>query len=121
MIVFKFKKASNIFSYSIIIYVLLLTLTTEGSEILEQESLAVTIYNNQFAMVKDIRTIKFDKGESVLYFTDVAANIQTPTVTFKALKNPGSVRVYEQNFDNNLVSKENILKKYLVKRIEVVA
>lgn len=33
-----------------------------SSQIIGQESLAVTIYNNDFAMVKDVRTIKFDKG-----------------------------------------------------------
>lgn len=64
-------------------------------------------------MVKDVRTIKFDKGESVLYFTDVSENIQTETVTFKALKNPTSIRVYEQNFEKNLIDKDSIMKKYI--------
>ena len=54
----------------------------------EQKSLAVTIYNDQFAMVKDVRSFSFDKGNSFLYFTDVSSNIQTETVTFKALVNP---------------------------------
>lgn len=55
-------------------------------------------------MVKDVRNIRFDKGESVLYFTDVSSNIQTETVTFKALENPETIRVYEQNFEKNLVN-----------------
>lgn len=55
-------------------------------------------------MVKDVRAISFDKGESFLYFTDVSSNIQTETVTFKALKSPSSVRVYEQNFEKNIVN-----------------
>ena len=37
-------------------------------------SLAVTVYNDQFAVVKDVREIVFDKGRSDLYFTDVSAN-----------------------------------------------
>lgn len=65
-----------------------------SSQILSQESLAVTIYNNDFAMVKDVRKISFNKGESTLYFTDVSSNIQTETVTFKALTDPTSIRVY---------------------------
>lgn len=40
---------------------LLVALAT-SSQIVTQESLAVTIYNDNFAMVKDVRTIKFDKG-----------------------------------------------------------
>ncbi len=59
-----------------ILYLLLIGLAA-SSQILNQESLAVTIYNNQFAMVKDVRSFKFDKGASFLYFTDVSANIQT--------------------------------------------
>lgn len=90
-----------------------------SSTILNQESLAVTIYNNNFAMVKDVRQIAFDKGESTLYFTDVSSNIQTPTVTFKAVKDPASVRVYEQNFERNLINTEGILKKYIEKDIDV--
>lgn len=90
-----------------------------SSTILNAESLAVTIYNNDFAMVKDVRQISFDKGESMLYFTDVSSNIQTPTVTFKALKDPTAVRVYEQNFERNLISTDGILKKYIEKDIDV--
>ena len=83
---------------------LLLIAAVTCSQIKHQESLAVTIYNDDFAMVKDVRNIQFDKGESVLYFTDVSSNIQTETVTFKALENPETIRVYEQNFEKNLVN-----------------
>lgn len=48
-----------------------------ASSIGSQKSLAVTIYNDDFAMVKDVRTFTLDKGASYLYFTDVSANIQT--------------------------------------------
>ena len=75
-----------------------------SSSIGEQESLAVTIYNDDFAMVKDVRSISFDQGNSFLYFTDVSGNIQTETVTFKAIEDPNSIRVFEQNFEKNLVN-----------------
>lgn len=70
----------------LILYFVLITLVVT-SEILSPDSLAVTIYNDGFGIVKDVRNIKFDKGKSALYFTDVAENIQTETVTFKALNN----------------------------------
>ena len=68
-------------------------------------------------MVKDVRNIKFDEGNSILYFTDVSSNIQTETVTFKAIENPESIRVYEQNFEKNLVNEEAILKRFINKEI----
>ncbi len=69
-----------------------------ASSVGEQKSLTVTIYNNNFAMVKDVRSFSFRRGTSSLYFRDVAASIQTETVTFKPTANMGLLRVYEQNF-----------------------
>lgn len=43
----------------VLVLVLLVLGLAKGSEILAQESLAVTIYNNDFAMVKDVRNISF--------------------------------------------------------------
>ena len=77
-----------------LISLFLLLVFSACSEIGQQESLAVTIYNDDFAMVKDVREISFDQGTSTLYFTDVSSKIQTETVTFKALESPESIRVY---------------------------
>ena len=90
-----------------------------SSSIGEQQSLAVTIYNDNFAMVKDVREISFDQGNSVLYFTDVSANIQPETVTFKAVNKPDEIRVFEQNFERNLVNTNSILKKYIEQQITI--
>lgn len=60
-------------------------------------------------MVKDTRSISFDSGRSDLYFTDVSSNIQPETVTFKAIKSAESVRVFEQNYENNLINTYSIL------------
>lgn len=92
-----------------------------ASEIKEAVSLAVTVYNDQFAIVKDVRQISFDKGRSDLYFTDVSSSIQTETVTFKALNNTESIKVFEQNFEANLINTEAILQKYIDKDIEITA
>lgn len=82
---------------STLLFVILVSFAA-ASSIGDQKSLAVTIYNNDFAMVKDVRSFKFDKGASFLYFTDVSSNIQTETVTFKPVTNVGLLRIYEQNF-----------------------
>jgi hypothetical protein len=71
-----------------------LVVVSLSSSLGDQKSLAVTIYNNQFAMVKDVRSFTFDKGNSYLYFTDVSSNIQTETVTFKPIGNLGAIRVF---------------------------
>ena len=60
----------------IVLLVILLT-AINASEIKGAKSLAVTVYNDQFAIVKDVRSISFDQGRSDLYFTDVSSNIET--------------------------------------------
>ena len=83
------------------------------SSVEEEKNISVTIYNNNFAMIKDVRKISFDKGNSFLDFTDVSSNIQTETVTFKPLNSSASIRVYEQNFEKNLINKNSILQRYI--------
>jgi hypothetical protein len=104
-----------------IFLILALSITLNASSIKAPISLAVTIYNDQFAMVKDVRSISFDQGRSDLYFTDVSSNIQTETVTFKALTNTEDIRVFEQNFEQNLVNTNAILDKYMNKEVEIYA
>lgn len=96
-----------------LIILLALVITGYCSSLNEQKSIAVTIYNNNFAMVKDVRSITFDKGNSFLYFTDVSSNIQTETVTFKPLGSKSDIRVYEQNFEKNLINKNSLLNKFI--------
>lgn len=57
-----------------------------SSEVKEEVSLALTIYNDQSAIVKDVRLIQIDEGIKDLHFTDVSSSVQTATVTFKALE-----------------------------------
>jgi hypothetical protein len=67
------------------VFACLLVLSFCASSIKQPISLAVTVYNDDFAIVKDVRSISFDEGVSELYFTDVSPNIQPETVTFKAV------------------------------------
>lgn len=105
----------------VILLLFALVLLSSGSSINSPVSLAVTIYNDQFAMVKDVREITFDKGNSDLYFTDVSSNIQTETVTFKAVNATESIKVYEQNYEANLINTNSILQKYIDKNVEIYA
>ena len=103
----------------LLLFIALLLIGAYCSSINEQKSLAVTIYNNNFAMVKDVRSITFDMGSSSLYFTDVSSNIQTETVTFKPLDSKSKIRVFEQNFEKNLINKDALLQRFIEKEIKL--
>ena len=70
-----------------------LILSQPVSEILSQNSLALTIYNNNLGVVKDVRTFKFRAGRSSVDFTDVASTILPETVTFTPVSQAGYVEI----------------------------
>lgn len=54
-----------------------------GSTVDQGKDLALTIYNDNFAVVKDRREIDFDPGYSFVSVDDVAATIQPETVALR--------------------------------------
>src|SRR5688572_19359319 len=71
-----------------------------------------------YALVRDEREMRIERGRSQLSFTDVAALIDPTTVTFTSLSDPAT-RVLEQNFQFDLVSTQKLLLKYIDKPITV--
>lgn len=80
----------------------------------------ITIYNDNLALVKDTRDLEYQRGIFDLSFTDVASAIDATSVSFSAVREPGSVTLLEQNYRYDLVSSEKILEKYIDKEIRVL-
>jgi len=70
-----------------------------------------------YAVVKDWRKMKLDKGRNTIRFQDVARLIDASTVHFKSLTDPEGTFVVEQNYEYDLVSREKLLDKYIDKEI----
>jgi len=85
-----------------------------------ERQVALTIYNNDLALVKDRRTLDFGSGRTELRFTDVAAQIDPTSVSFTTVDDPGAARILEQNFQYDLVSADRLLQKYIDAPLEVV-
>ena len=80
-----------------------------------QKSVAITVYNNNLGVVKDLRTINIAEGTSTIKLTDVAQHID-PTSVHIGIDG----EVLEQNYQYDLVSIDKILKKYLDKNIQLI-
>ena len=65
-----------------------------------QGDVAVTIYNNDRALVEDKRMLNLPAGRSRQEFRDVSAQIQPETVTLSGR----GIGIVEQNFDFDLLS-----------------
>jgi hypothetical protein len=80
---------------------------------------AVTIYNQNLGLVKDVRELDFQKGKSTIQFTDVASQIDPTSVHFNPVNPSDRVNILEQNYQYDLVSSTKILEKYVDKQIEL--
>jgi len=81
------------------------------------QGVALTVYNQNFGLVKDVRNVSLGKGINYLRFEDVAAAIDPTTVNFMSLTAPNSVTVREQNYQYDVMSPETILSKSVGKEI----
>lgn len=86
----------------------------------EKEQVELTIYNQNFGLVKDQRLFQLQSGLNKIEFRDVAALIEPTSVHFSSLTAPGSCTILEQNYEYDLVSSDKLLSKYIDKNIKVV-
>lgn len=86
----------------------------------DQKNVAVTIYNDNLALVKDQRRIQIKSGQSALAFRDVSAQIRPETALLRSLTNPGKLSVIEQNFDFDLLTPQKMLEKYVGKSVTII-
>ncbi len=86
----------------------------------DQQSLAVTIYNDNLALVKDQREVKLVKGDQALAFQEVSAQIRPETALLRNLTLPKDFWVVEQNFDFDLLTPTKLLEKYVGQKVTIV-
>ena len=84
----------------------------------DQKSVAVTIYNENLALIKDQRTITLDKGFNLLAFRGVSARMRPETALLRNLSSAG-LNVIEQNFDFDLLTPQKLLEKYVGKQVQI--
>src|SRR5262245_19177013 len=88
---------------------------TLTSTLADQSQVALTIYNANIGLVKDLREVELAEGENELRFMDVAAQIMPTTVHVKALTNTADLHVLEQNYEYDLLSPDKLMEKYVGK------
>jgi hypothetical protein len=86
----------------------------------DQAELAVTVYNSDLALVRDVRNVQLARGASDLHFMDIAATVNPATVHFRSLTEPGRVSVLEQNYEYDLLEPEKLLRKYVGREVTLV-
>lgn len=77
--------------------------------------ISLTIYNQNLALVHDVRRIDFKKGVFSYSYSDIPSQIDPTSVHFHA----GKVEILEQNYEFDLASVRKIMDKFVGETIRV--
>lgn len=94
------------------------TATAKVSTSSSRSEVGITVYNQGFGLVREIREIDLQKGRTALEFRDVASTIQPETVAIKSLGGT-PFSILEQNYRYDLLSPQKLLEKYVGKKVRV--
>src|SRR6187397_2467257 len=86
----------------------------------DQAEVAVTVYNSDIALVRDVRNLQLARGTGSLRFMDIAATVNPATVHFRSLTQPSQVSVLEQNYEYDLLDPDKLLRKYVGREVTLV-
>ncbi len=86
----------------------------------DQTGVAVTIYNDNLALIKDARRVTLGQGFNRLAWREVSARMRPETAQLRNVLNPAGFRLQEQNFDFDLLTPQALLEKHVGRDVTVV-
>ena len=104
----------------IMILIAALAMPAFAAETPEEPGVLLTIYNSNFATIRDRRFIDLEEGLGTVRFRDVAATIDPTSVYFQSLTDPEGTSIQEQNYEFDLVNADKLLEKYIDRAIGVL-
>jgi hypothetical protein len=94
--------------------------TAQTTTLADQADLALTVYNSEIALVRDVRNLRLPSGAFDLQFMDIAASVNPSTVHFRSLTQPSALAVLEQNYEYDLLEPDQLLRKYVGREVTLV-
>ncbi len=85
-----------------------------------QQTVAVTIYNDNLALIKDQRQVTLEAGENRLAWRNVSVQIRPETALLKETTGQIDLTLLEQNFDFDLLTPNSLLRKYVGREVQVI-
>ncbi len=82
---------------------------------------SLTVYNGNFAVVREQRLIPLRAGRNLVRYEGVAQQIDPTSIAIRSLTAPGAVAVREQNYQFDLVSPNALLEKSVGKTVRYVS
>jgi hypothetical protein len=92
----------------------------QSTSLTDQTDLALTVYNSNIALVRDVRQLTLPSGDFRLKFMDIAATVNPATVHFRSLTEPAKLNVVEQDYEYDLLEPAKLLHKYVGREVTLV-
>ncbi|MEW5800734.1 MAG: DUF4139 domain-containing protein [bacterium] len=122
------SKAGIIFSGFLFFFILLMGCYPEAgyskgsaiqSTMENRTSLTLTIYNQNYGLVHEERTLSLSPAErQEILLMDVPAQIEPDTVFIETGKQ--EIKILEQKFEYDLITQESLLKQYVGKQLKIM-
>jgi hypothetical protein len=85
----------------------------------DRDEVAVAIYNDSLALIKEVRRLDLDRGINDVALRDVSAKMRPETASLRAVSG-APLRLIEQNFDFDLLTPQKLLDKYVGQSVTVI-
>jgi hypothetical protein len=85
----------------------------------DREATAITVYNDDLALIKEQRRVNLAAGTSRLSLREVSAQMRPETALLRAVSGRPVVLI-EQNFDFDLLTPAKLLEKYVGHEVTVI-
>ena len=80
----------------------------------------LVIYSDGSAFIQERRLLELKPGLQEIRLTDVPAQVDPSTLSFRSLTDPAGTKVLEQSFEYDLLSTASLLAKFLEREIRIV-
>ncbi|TBR26059.1 DUF4139 domain-containing protein [bacterium] len=85
-----------------------------------QAAPSLTVYNDNFAVVREVVPLTLKKGENKVRFTEIAAFAEPSSVMLRDLKSGARLSVLEQDYRGDLTSQDRLLRAMVGKELDFV-
>lgn len=97
---------------------LLLVANFAYSQATDQNAPSLTIYNQNFAVVRQVAPLQLKSGVTHIDFSDITAHVEPDSVILRPLDSSAGFRILEQNYRNDPISEQLLLSLYEGKTID---
>jgi hypothetical protein len=85
----------------------------------DQRDVAVTVYNGNLGLVRDVREARLPGRQVEVQFEQVATQIDPTSVHLRSLTDPAGLAILEQNYEYDLLSSQKLLEKYVGRKVRL--